>query len=548
MDRTPWARVAPGLQAASVPVIGLGIAVASITAPRFGSSLITSLTQLSPLLTLADVTTGIALIAAGSVAWLVGSRSAGLASVIAGATWFGLDWAGSVTAPDPVRALGLLAAGLTLPCLIAVVAFGVRLPPSRARTGVLLGSAAVIGTLTLAWLVAWIPRRDPRCLAVCGDNPLGLGIDDALARTLASAWQVTTLLLAVGLASWAGRYLWLASPRARRRDRGLLVPAIAVGMAWALWAGALLAPSGIVRPASGIAALAFAVRAGAATLLAGGLVARTLDEQRLRAAIRKVAARLSPPPGRGTLRALVGDAFGDPGLQLLFALPGGGSLVDGDGRPVVPPPQDRIPERRTEIRGADGVIAVAFHAPLERGLQAPDLGNAVLLAIDNERLLASVRHEMLELRASRARIVDAGDAARRRLERDLHDGAQQRMLGVLHELASARSAAAGAGIPDVTARLDGAIADTVATLEALRRLARGIHPAVLTEAGLSAALEALADRAPLPIVARGPGESRYAPATEAAAFRAASQLVALRTTPARSRYASASPSARAGCA
>ena len=139
MDRTPWARLAPGLQAASAPVIGLGIAVASITAPRFGSSLITSLTQLSPLLTLADVTTGIALIAAGSVAWLVGSRSAGLASVLAGATWFGLDWAGSVTAPDSVRALGLLAAGFTLPCLIAMVAFGVRVPPSRARTGVLLG-------------------------------------------------------------------------------------------------------------------------------------------------------------------------------------------------------------------------------------------------------------------------------------------------------------------------------------------------------------------------------------------------------------------------
>ena len=88
----------------------------------------------------------------------------------------------------------------------------------------------------------------------------------------------------------------------------------------------------------------------------------------------------------------------------------------------------------------------------------------------------------------------------------------------------------------MTARLEGAIADTVATLEALRRLARGIHPAVLTEAGLSAALEALADRAPLPIVARGPGESRYAPATEAAAFRAASQLVALAHDAARSRY------------
>ena len=322
---------------------------------------------------------------------------------IAGATWFGLDWAGSVTAPDPVRALGLLAAGFTLPCLIAVVAFGVRVPPSRSRTGVLLGSAAVVGTLTLAWLVAGPP----------------VGTHDAWpsAATTPSDWASTT--------GW---------PHARERLAGHHV---APGSR-ASFVGGTLPLAGVAarpppRPGS---AWCRPSRSAWHGLCGPGPCSRRRASSDRQAASRSWRSpsepgrrRCSPPDScrgpstssacaprsagswhafpRRRVAARCADSSAMPSAirassccsRCLAAEPLSTAMDDGSSRH----PNDRIPERRTEIRGADGVIAVAIHAPLERGLQAPDLGNAVLLAIDNERLLASVRHEMVELRASRAR-------------------------------------------------------------------------------------------------------------------------------------------------
>jgi signal transduction histidine kinase len=99
----------------------------------------------------------------------------------------------------------------------------------------------------------------------------------------------------------------------------------------------------------------------------------------------------------------------------------------------------------------------------------------------------------------RARIVETADAARRRLERDLHDGAQQRLLALSYDLRLARASAAGDGGGEVVSLLDTAADETEAALEELRQLAHGIYPAILTEAGLGPALETLADEAPLPV-------------------------------------------------
>ena len=170
-------------------------------------------------------------------------------------------------------------------------------------------------------------------------------------------------------------------------------------------------------------------------------------------------------------------------------------------------------------------VAVAIHAPRGDGFVAPELGPAVHLAADNERLLASVRHEMLRVREARARIVESGDAARHRLERDLHDGAQQRMLGVLHELSIARAEAFQSGDPGTVAIIDSAVRDTGEAIDALRRLARGLHQSVLTEAGLSAALEALANESPVPVAIDAPGDARYPASTEGAAWRLVSLLI-----------------------
>ena len=144
------------------------------------------------------------------------------------------------------------------------------------------------------------------------------------------------------------------------------------------------------------------------------------------------------------------------------------------------------------------------------------VGGAAALALENERLEADLRASVQELRASRARIVESGDIARRRIERDLHDGAQQQLVALAIALRTARSRldrdpqAAGELIEAASEDLDAAIRE-------LRELARGIHPAVLSDRGLEAALDALAGRIPLPVEVQVTLDDRLPEPVEAAA-------------------------------
>jgi signal transduction histidine kinase len=143
-------------------------------------------------------------------------------------------------------------------------------------------------------------------------------------------------------------------------------------------------------------------------------------------------------------------------------------------------------------------------------------GAAAALALENERLTAEVHARYDDLRAASARLVAAGDAARRRIERDLHDGAQQRLVSLSVTLNLARKNAEPGS--RTAALLDSAMAELTAGLAELRELARGIHPAVLTERGLDPALQGLAARAPLPVRVSAAVEGRLPPAVEAAAY------------------------------
>ena len=153
-------------------------------------------------------------------------------------------------------------------------------------------------------------------------------------------------------------------------------------------------------------------------------------------------------------------------------------------------------------------------------LEEPELvraaGAAAGLALRNERLDAELRARYEELRASRARLVAAGDAARRKIERDLHDGAQQHLVSLALTLRMARTSAE-AGSKTATL-LDGAIEELKQGLSELRELARGIHPAVLTERGLEPALAGLAARAPVPVTVSGELGERLPPELESAAY------------------------------
>jgi signal transduction histidine kinase len=134
------------------------------------------------------------------------------------------------------------------------------------------------------------------------------------------------------------------------------------------------------------------------------------------------------------------------------------------------------------------------------------------MALENERLAAQVRAQLGEVRASRARIVEAQDAERRRIERDLHDGAQQRLVALAIRLDQARDGSASA-----SALIDATTSELLTAIKEVRDLARGVHPTILTEAGLAAAVDALAERAPIPVSTDIP-EQRFAPEVEAAAY------------------------------
>jgi signal transduction histidine kinase len=138
-------------------------------------------------------------------------------------------------------------------------------------------------------------------------------------------------------------------------------------------------------------------------------------------------------------------------------------------------------------------------------------------------LRSTISQLVEELRASRARIVEAGDAERRRLERDLHDGAQSRLVALSLLLRAARKRASGDA--DLGELLDQAQAELQTSLEELRELARGIHPAVLTDRGLEPALEALTSRAPLPVTLEVEGEDRLPEPVESAAYFVVSEAL-----------------------
>ena len=228
----------------------------------------------------------------------------------------------------------------------------------------------------------------------------------------------------------------------------------------------------------------------------------------LRSSLSRVGAvsALFERLGGQSARDALAEALGDDSLALAYWLPDPGRFVDADGHAVALPAPGGGPTV-TEIERDGAPVAAIVHDPalLEDRELVRTAGAAAALALENERLAAELRARYDDLRAASARLVTAGDAARRRIERDLHDGAQQRLVSLSFMLKLAR--ARGAGLADLVVarqRDDG----VTAGLAELRELARGIHPAVLSERGLHHALTGLAARAPLPVMISAPLDER----------------------------------------
>jgi signal transduction histidine kinase len=255
------------------------------------------------------------------------------------------------------------------------------------------------------------------------------------------------------------------------------------------------------------------------------LAAGLLWGRRARAGVADLVVELERTPP-GSIRDVLARTLGDPTLEVALWLPERSAYVDGHGRPVELPVSD--PGRAVTVLGPpDAPVAALAHDPalLERPKLLAAAGAAARLALENERLQAALRVQLAELRASRARIVSAGDEERRRLERDLHDGAQQRLLslGLALQLARSKLGPDADGAADLLAEAD---SELQAALDELRELARGIHPAVLTEHGLGAALRSLAERSPVPVTIVDAPTRRYPASAEAAAYFLVSEALA----------------------
>jgi signal transduction histidine kinase len=217
--------------------------------------------------------------------------------------------------------------------------------------------------------------------------------------------------------------------------------------------------------------------------------------------------------GATSLRERLARVLGDPTLEVAYRLEDG-RYVDAAGE-LLELPQD--PNRAVTLVTARGEeVAALVHDPAL--LDEPALVESVQatagLVLENERLSAEVRAQLTEVRASRVRLVAVTDAERRRLERNLHDGAQQRLvtLSLSLGLEASRGDAANA---DVLSRAQNEVEGAIGEL---RELARGIHPALLREEGLTAAVEALARRTPLPVAVEGSVGDRLPDAVELAAY------------------------------
>jgi signal transduction histidine kinase len=250
------------------------------------------------------------------------------------------------------------------------------------------------------------------------------------------------------------------------------------------------------------------------------------------------AGRAAPEDVQQVLR----EVLGDPGLELRFLLREGERHVDVRGAPAVGAPGDE--RERTPIERAGTPLGVVLHEPASE--DHPDLLRRVVeaagLAIEIVRLRVELRHQLDEVAASRARIVAAGDAERRRIERDLHDGAQQRLVSIGLALRHAQHELDPDAGPRET--LDGALAEIAIAIRELRELARGLRPAQL-DAGLGPALHELAGRAALPVAVDATAE-RFPDVVETTAYFVACEGLTNATKHARASKVSFSAQRRNG--
>jgi len=232
-------------------------------------------------------------------------------------------------------------------------------------------------------------------------------------------------------------------------------------------------------------------------VLLGGMLRAQLAHANVSALVLDLG-RTPATPRR--LRDALARALADPSIELYFWLPEDGEFVDAAGAKVsLPAESTRRAVTRLEHHGEPLVAVVHDPSLLEEPELVEAAGAAARLALENARLHAEARAQLQQVRESRRRIVSAADEERRRIERNLHDGVQNRLLALGLKLSDAHHELEARTEPEIEQLLADSVEELQTTVEELRTLARGLHPTVLTEYGLAAALQSLTSKSPIPV-------------------------------------------------
>jgi signal transduction histidine kinase len=380
-----------------------------------------------------------------------------------------------------------------------------RLPGRVERVVVITGYLAAVGLQVVILMLGGF--NESHLLTVIKRQAAAEVVQNVQLLTLSAL-----ALIAVGLL-WRR---WRALPQwQRRRPAQIVIDCFSLAL---VMLAALLLAGAFQLPGFEIIRLAtFAVAGLAPLAFAAGL----LDARLAKAGVGELLVQLRATPAPD-LRELLAQALRDPTLSLIYWLPQYGSWADEDGNPAT------LPEpgsgRRATLVKLDGepIAALVYDATVG---EEPELVEAVTaaagIALENGRLEAELRARLQELHGSRGRVVEAEQKERRRLERNLHDGAQQRLvalaleLGVLAEQTDSD--------PATQTRLKRARAEVAESLTELRDLARGLHPAVVSSHGLAVALESLAAATPFDVQLKTDGLPRLPEHLEVAAYYVVSE-------------------------
>ena len=417
-----------------------------------------------------------------------------------------LQWASAALPYTIGLAFDLLPAALLIHVFLAFPSG--RLERPAERVVVTVGYSVALGLQLLKMMLG----------GVGADNLLAVAAEPAAANTVQDVQLVTLSALALtGVALLVARRR--SAGRPLRRSTALLIDSFALGLvmiAALLLAGALeLSAFETIRRVTfgviGIAPVAFLIA--------------LLDARLARSAVGDLVLELDADPRPTDLRDALSRALGDPSLTLAYWLPEFESWADLDGRPVELPVLDD--GRATTLIDRDGVhLAALVHNPSlgDEPERLKAVTAAAGIALENGRLHVELRARLEELKGSRGRVIEAGQHERQRLERNLHDGAQQRLIALSLELGLLKERFAGH--PDAVSRLDQARGEIALSLEELRDVARGLHPAVVSGHGLGVALESLAARAPVPVRLSVGLDTRVHERIEVAAYYVVSESLA----------------------